>query len=228
MGNISDCAASAQGKNPKKIGAEGSGSRTAAIERSAETLWCPRNDKDLQVMQQEHLASWFHPELNLSVENGVMRIGPIRGKVAESFGSILRSLEMTTGADDAIRVVHQRRGQAYLIVSGEAVTGYFMEDFGTSAPIESLDQLVLNCCQENVPVAIEGHYHPDDETRITTVMTAVHDGSKVSWAYRVTRLRSGEQLRLTSCQDRFPVIDCMPSIGVKRTNDALLVEASMA
>lgn len=164
-------------------------------------------------MQQQQLVSKLHPELDLNAEDGVLRIGPIRIEFAEHIGDTLSAFGMTTGNDDVIRIVNSRRGQAFLVVSGPAVTGYLMEDYGIGAPIESHDALVLKCCPANTAVTIEGHYHPDDETRIASVMTAVHDGTKVSWSHLRTRLRDGEQLRLTSRKDRFPVIDCGPTVS---------------
>ena len=168
-------------------------------------------------MQQEPLASKLHPELNLNAEDGVLRIGPMRSKFAQQIDDTLNALGITTGNDDAIRIVGNNRSQAFLVVSGPFVTGYLMEDYGISAPIEVYDALVLKCCSANTPVTIEGHYHPDDETRIASVMTAVHDGGKVCWSHLRTRLRDGEQLLLTSRKDRFPVIDCGPRNGAART-----------
>ena len=101
-----------------------------------------------------------------------------------------------------------------------------MEDYGIDAPIESHDKLVLKCCLPNTPVTIEGHYHPDDETRIASSMTAVHDGTDVSWSRLRTRLRDNEQILLIAREDRFPVVDCGParnrfSVEIESRSEAL-------
>lgn len=131
-------------------------------------------------MQHVNQARLLHPELDLNSEAGVLRIGPMGLRQAENFRCLLEGEGLTTGADEDIRVIPLGRDLAWVVVAGPEVTGYLMEDYGVTACCESLDVIVKKCVSQNTPISFDGHYYPDDRTKITSTMTAVHDGRGVS------------------------------------------------
>lgn len=175
-------------------------------------------------MQHVNQARLLHPELDLNSEAGVLRIGPMGLRQAENFRCLLEGEGLTTGADEDIRVIPLGRDLAWVVVAGPEVTGYLMEDYGVTACCESLDVIVKKCVSQNTPISFDGHYYPDDRTKITSTMTAVHDGRKVSWSRIRARHRDGEQLRLSTRQDSFPIVDCGPADRLECRN----AEASAA
>ena len=149
----------------------------------------------------------FCPELDLATDKGVLRFGPLKASSAGEVRYLMQEFGLSTGGDQDLRFKSAGQDAVFLIAAGEGVTGYFLEDFGIEAAIESVDDLVLRCCPIGLPISIRGHYYPDDETRITTLMTAVHDGIKVTWCHLRTRIRGTEVLRLEGAegQQGFPI-----------------------
>ncbi len=157
-------------------------------------------------MQLVDLTPFRHSVLDAATEDGVLHIGPIHRTDAQSIVDLLSNLGLTTGADDAIRLTAQGKDMVSMAVTGMDVTGYLMEDFGIEAETEALDAFILRACPAGTPISLRGHYHPDDETRITSVMTALHDGRRVTWTSFRLRMRDGETLRLSDTPGTFPMV----------------------
>ncbi|WP_027234428.1 hypothetical protein [Leisingera caerulea] len=154
----------------------------------------------------------FRPELDLATDSGVIRFGPLKASCAGEIRALMQEFGLSTGGDQDLRIESAGHDAVFLIAAGEGVTGYFLEEFGIEAAIESVDALVLRCCAIGAPVSIRGHYFPDDETRIATLMTAVHDGAHVTWCHVRARIRGGEILRLEGAEGQrgFPMVSCSP------------------
>ena len=150
-------------------------------------------------------------EIDQSAEAGTVCFGPIHQSAAETISTTLRRFDLTTGADDAIRIVPLANGLVSLEVSGAHVSGYFVESDGIEAADETLDAFVRAVCPKNYPVFIKGHYYPDEATRINTMMTAVHDGVSVKWSRLRNRVRNGTSLCISTpdTAGNLTVIDCM-------------------
>lgn len=150
-------------------------------------------------------------EIDQSAEVGTVCFGPIHQSAAETISTTLRRFDLTTGADDAIRIVPLANGLVSLEVTGAHVSGYFVESDGIEAADETLDAFVRAVCPKNYPVFIKGHYYPDEATRINTMMTAVHDGVSVKWSRLRNRVRNGTSLCISTpdTAGNLTMIDCM-------------------
>jgi hypothetical protein len=143
------------------------------------------------------------PHLDFATEDGVLRIGPLKRRPVGELIAMMKAAGISTGADEDIKLVPHQFDTVYLIVCGEAVTGYPLEAYGVGASQEDIGAFLLKAAPANMPIRLNGHFHPDDETRIASDVTAVHDGKSVSWSYMRTRIRDGEQLRLESSKIGF-------------------------
>lgn len=157
-------------------------------------------------MQLADLKLSRHSDLDAATGEGILHIGPLHRHAARSLSTILGDLGLTTGADDALRFTAHGTDMVTLTVTGFDVTGYLLEDFGIEAETETLDAFVLRACPAGTPITLRGHYHPDDQTRITSFMTALHDGRRVTWTSMRLRMRDGETLRLSGTVGGFPML----------------------
>lgn len=137
-------------------------------------------------------------EVDFDQEEGRLRFGPVHKSAAARIHQILQAFDLTTGADNRIRIIPVSAELARIEVYGQNVSGYFAEGDGLEASEETLDAFVLHACPKNYPVSLHGYYYPDDETRINTVMTAVHDGVSVRWSRLRNRLRDGTCLCIST------------------------------
>lgn len=140
-------------------------------------------------------------DLEVGADEGTLYFGPVHKSCAAKFHQFLEAFDLTTGADSRIKTVPVLVDLARIEVTGEDVCGYFLESDGIEAADETLDAFLLRVCPKNYPVFVGGHYHPDDETRINTVMTAVHDGVSVRWSRLRNRLRDGNSLCISTASD---------------------------
>lgn len=162
-------------------------------------------------MLHQSIETLQFQESDLSAEAGMVRFGPIHQSAAKTICETLQRFDLTTGADDAIRIVPLANGLVSLEVSGAHVSGYFVESDGIEAADETLDAFVRAVCPKNYPVFMKGHYFPDDATRINTMMTAVHDGVSVKWSRLRNRVRNGTSLCISTpdTAGNLTMIDCM-------------------
>lgn len=171
-------------------------------------------------MQTDFQMDLVRPELNLHPTDGVLRFGPVHKDAVQALQKTMEALELTMGSDEVPEVVDCGDGLACLVAGGESVVGYLHDEFGIEAEAEDLDLLVLRYCPQNTPITLSGHYHPDDGTRITTAMTAVHDGVSVRWSRLSTKSDAAGVATLVADRGHFPVVDCTPWSARQHSSDA--------